>query len=221
MFQYMYEISGSMMRESCTPLRASSGLSLPPSSTFGASGPSMFMMSSSPFWNASSRDWSSSMIEISTRPTCGIFLPFICATSLRVGVVGRREVPGEAAVVRVRRRARSCCCAPTARAGTGRCRPDWRIARPSALGVLLDHLARDARTSARARARTAGCSRWPSGGSASCSGRRASSPAIFGRSRTCRSSSPSSASSSSPTNLPSTRNAHGERIFGSTRRLSE
>ena len=49
---------------------------------FGASGPSMFMMSSSPFWNASQRVWSSSMMLISTRPTCGIFLPFICATSL-------------------------------------------------------------------------------------------------------------------------------------------
>ena len=30
--------------------------------------------------NASQRDWSSSMIEISTRPTCGIFLPFISLT---------------------------------------------------------------------------------------------------------------------------------------------
>ncbi len=39
----------------------------------------MFMMSSSPFWNASSRAWSSSMMLTSTRPTCGIFLPFISA----------------------------------------------------------------------------------------------------------------------------------------------
>ncbi len=72
-----------MIRDSCTPFRANSGLSLSPSSTFGASGPSRFMMSSSPFWNARSRDWSSSMIEISTRPTCGIFLPFIWAMTLR------------------------------------------------------------------------------------------------------------------------------------------
>ena len=39
----------------------------------------MFMMSSSRFWNASQRAWSSSMMLISTRPTWGIFLPFICA----------------------------------------------------------------------------------------------------------------------------------------------
>ena len=45
----------------------------------------MFMMSSSPFWNASQRAWSSSMMLISTRPICGIFLPFICAMSLLVG----------------------------------------------------------------------------------------------------------------------------------------
>ena len=41
----------------------------------------MFMRSSSPFWKASSRDWSSSMMLISMRPTWGIFLPFISATS--------------------------------------------------------------------------------------------------------------------------------------------
>ena len=57
-----------------------SGVSVPPWSTIGASGPSMFMRSSSPFWNARSRDWSSSMMLISMRPTCGIVLPFISAT---------------------------------------------------------------------------------------------------------------------------------------------
>ena len=40
----------------------------------------MFMRSSSPFWKARSRDWSSSMMLISMRPICGIFLPFISAT---------------------------------------------------------------------------------------------------------------------------------------------
>ena len=61
------------------PFCASSGFSLSPSNTIGASGPSMFMMSSSPFWNASKRAWSSSMMLTSMRPTCGIFLPFISA----------------------------------------------------------------------------------------------------------------------------------------------
>ena len=70
-----------MMRDSRTPFCANAGFSRSPSSTFGASGPSRFIRSSSPFWKARSRDWSSSMIEISTRPTCGIRLPFISATS--------------------------------------------------------------------------------------------------------------------------------------------
>ncbi len=69
------------MRSRRMPFAASSGLSLPSTIACGASGPSMFMMSSSPFWNASQRAWSSSMMLTSTRPTCGIFLPFICATS--------------------------------------------------------------------------------------------------------------------------------------------
>jgi len=74
-------ISASTKRDSFTPLLANSGLSLPPSSTLGASGPSMFMRSISPPWNASSRAWSSSMMLIFDAATCGIFLPFISATS--------------------------------------------------------------------------------------------------------------------------------------------
>jgi hypothetical protein len=77
MFQYVYESSGSMMRASLTPFALSSGLRFAPSSTRGASGPSMFIRSTSSPWNASRRAWSSSMIEISTRPIAGIDLPFI------------------------------------------------------------------------------------------------------------------------------------------------
>ena len=73
-------ISGSTKREILTPFFCISGVSVPPFSTFGASGPSMFIRSSSPFWKASSRDWSSSMMLISIRPTWGIFLPFISFT---------------------------------------------------------------------------------------------------------------------------------------------
>ena len=73
-------ISGSTKRDSRTPFFCRSGVSVPPVRTFGASGPSMFMRSSSAFWNARSRDWSSSMMLISMRPICGIFLPFISAT---------------------------------------------------------------------------------------------------------------------------------------------
>ena len=69
------------MRESFTPFALSSGFSVAPSSTFGARGPSMFIRSISSLWNASRRAWSSSMIEISTRPTCGIDLPFISRTT--------------------------------------------------------------------------------------------------------------------------------------------
>ena len=61
----------------------------------------MFMRSISPFWKASRRAWSSSMMLISTRPTWGIFLPFISAIELRVAGSAELEIPREAAVVGV------------------------------------------------------------------------------------------------------------------------
>ena len=132
------------MRDSLMPFFANSGLSLSPSSTFGASGPPRSIRSSSPFWNASRRAWSSSMMLTSMRPTCGIFLPFISRDQLLVGGVVRLEVPREAAVIGIGfehdLRAAHPLLEPV-RAGADRV--GHRAA--ALVAIRLDHFARDGR----------------------------------------------------------------------------
>ena len=84
----VYEMSGSIALKIVTPSAVQRGSSFPSaSSACGRKVPGRFSTSSSLPPKASQRDWSSSMIEISTRPICGIFLPRIARTS---GVVPRR-----------------------------------------------------------------------------------------------------------------------------------
>ena len=124
------------------------------------------------------------MIVISTRPTCGIFLPRIVRDERlvpRVGPIGC-EVPDEAAVLGIRFEHDLRAARPAlehVRAGADRVR--HRV-----VAVALRSLRARRRRARCARRRRGSCSRSPSGGSAACSGRRPPCRGSSRRSRTCR-----------------------------------
>ena len=78
----VYPMSGSIALNSATPCCVHTGFILFAASNTSCRNVAGSDSQSSSFWlNASQRDWSSSMIEISTRPICGIVFPFIAATA--------------------------------------------------------------------------------------------------------------------------------------------